>query len=56
MSWIRDSSLNFVQNLALHIIKAGQVPHHIAFIMDGNRRFATKNNFQKTEGHAHGLV
>ncbi len=28
------------------------MPQHVAFIMDGNRRFAQANNLQKIEGHS----
>lgn len=54
MSWIRDSSLSWIQLLCVKIIKNGRVPKHVAFIMDGNRRYAKKNNVQKVEGHSQG--
>jgi len=54
MSWIRDSTLNWIQLLCVKIIKSGRVPKHVAFIMDGNRRYAQKNNVQKAEGHSQG--
>jgi ditrans,polycis-polyprenyl diphosphate synthase len=31
------------------------VPKHIAFIMDGNRRYAKKCQVQKQEGHSQGF-
>ncbi|KAL4364748.1 hypothetical protein S245_023395 [Arachis hypogaea] len=33
------------------ILSMGPVPHHIAFIMDGNRRFAKKSNLAEGIGH-----
>ncbi|KZM48002.1 isoprenyl transferase [Labrenzia sp. OB1] len=30
-------------------------PHHVAFIMDGNGRWATARGLPRTEGHRHGL-
>ncbi|XP_021938329.1 dehydrodolichyl diphosphate synthase complex subunit DHDDS isoform X2 [Zootermopsis nevadensis] len=55
MSWIRASTLNWIQFLCVKIIKSGRVPKHIAFIMDGNRRYAQKNNVRKFEGHSQGF-
>ena len=33
----------------------GNVPSHVAIIMDGNGRWATKRNLPRTEGHREGL-
>ncbi|KAL4328176.1 hypothetical protein AHAS_Ahas13G0173900 [Arachis hypogaea] len=33
----------------------GPMPHHIAFIMDGNRRFAKKSNLAEGIGHKAGF-
>lgn len=33
----------------------GKIPKSIAIIMDGNRRYATKQNKEKHEGHSFGL-
>lgn len=55
MSWITESTLNWSHLLFLRILKCGTVPKHIAFIMDGNRRFAKKNNVKKLEGHSKGF-
>jgi ditrans,polycis-polyprenyl diphosphate synthase len=54
-TWFKESKFNWYQRLAVNIIKSGPVPNHIAFIMDGNRRFATKINKKKYEGHAEGF-
>ncbi|KAG8230492.1 hypothetical protein J437_LFUL013534 [Ladona fulva] len=55
MAWIRDSTLSWFQLLCVKVIKAGKVPRHVAFIMDGNRRYARKNNVLKAEGHNKGF-
>uniref|UniRef100_A0A1B6DEP7 Alkyl transferase n=2 Tax=Clastoptera arizonana TaxID=38151 RepID=A0A1B6DEP7_9HEMI len=55
MSWIRDSSLTWTQLLMLKVLKCGNIPKHVAFIMDGNRRYAQKKNVQKVEGHSKGF-
>ncbi len=49
MSWIRDCTLKWYQILAARIIKTGRVPRHVALIMDGNRRYAKKNNMENAE-------
>lgn len=56
MSWLRDSTLTWIQRLAVNVIKCGPVPNHVAFIMDGNRRFAKKNHMEnETDGHVTGF-
>jgi len=36
-------------------VRTGKIPRSIAFIMDGNRRFASRRNQEKHAGHKHGL-
>lgn len=38
------------------ILQAGPVPKHIAFIMDGNRRFAKKQGLHSISGHQQGYL
>lgn len=37
-------------------VRAGIVPEHVAVIMDGNRRWAKKNNLPTRDGHRKGVV
>lgn len=37
------------------VLKAGPVPKRIAFIMDGNRRFARTHNMRIASGHEQGF-
>ncbi|KYN20297.1 Dehydrodolichyl diphosphate synthase [Trachymyrmex cornetzi] len=55
MSWLKERILNWFQSVALRVIKTGEVPKHVALIMDGNRRYANKHNLRKKEGHSKGL-
>ncbi|VVT53427.1 uncharacterized protein SAPINGB_P003568 [Magnusiomyces paraingens] len=59
-SWISSFPLmglvtGFSQDILTSILKTGPIPEHIAFIMDGNRRFAKKNGLELGEGHVAGF-
>lgn len=49
--------MRWYEKLALNAFKyGGKVPKSVAFIMDGNRRFAIdKLKKEKSEGHRHGM-
>lgn len=55
MSWIKETKLTWLQSVAVRVLKAGKVPSHLAVIMDGNRRFARKQNMRSVEGHVQGF-
>ncbi|XP_068592464.1 dehydrodolichyl diphosphate synthase complex subunit DHDDS isoform X2 [Cebidichthys violaceus] len=55
MSWIREGELNLLEKISANILKAGPMPKHVAFIMDGNRRFARKKHMERQEGHMQGF-
>ncbi|KAL6505546.1 Dehydrodolichyl diphosphate synthase cpt3 [Orobanche hederae] len=46
---------SFVRRLIYLILSIGPVPEHVAFIMDGNRRFAKKKNVEQGAGHRAGF-
>ncbi|KAG5327016.1 DHDDS synthase, partial [Acromyrmex heyeri] len=54
MSWLKERILNWFQFLVLKVIKINKVPKHVAFIMDGNRRYAKKQNLTIAEGYSKG--
>ena len=47
--------IKWAERTSLRLIRTKGVPRHIAFIMDGNRRWATKSGFKKHQGHSYGL-
>jgi undecaprenyl diphosphate synthase len=47
--------MRWYENLFIRVMKTGKIPKSIGIIMDGNRRFATKINKEKHEGHSFGL-
>ncbi|XP_043940129.1 dehydrodolichyl diphosphate synthase complex subunit DHDDS [Protopterus annectens] len=55
MSWIREGELSFFERLCARILKAGPMPNHVAFIMDGNRRYARKCHVERQQGHTQGF-
>uniref|UniRef100_A0A0X3PTA0 Alkyl transferase n=1 Tax=Schistocephalus solidus TaxID=70667 RepID=A0A0X3PTA0_SCHSO len=56
MSWYdREYKYSFIQKFALNVLKQGVLPKHVAFIMDGNRRFAANRGLLKSEGHRYGF-
>lgn len=55
MSWISEYQYRWYETLALNVVRCGRVPRHIAFIMDGNRRFAKSEHIPKIDGHSKGF-
>ena len=50
-NWIVDAVLRH----ALYSLSTGPLPRHIAFIMDGNRRWSRSHGMPVQEGHAKGF-
>ena len=51
-----DKIKSILQEKVIQILSKGRVPNHIAFIMDGNRRWASSQNKPKIEGHRAGAM
>ncbi|KAJ9200988.1 hypothetical protein DTO164E3_3737 [Paecilomyces variotii] len=43
--------LSNLRELLIGAVKQGPVPQHVAFVMDGNRRFARSHRIETVEGH-----
>ncbi|HDI12798.1 MAG: di-trans,poly-cis-decaprenylcistransferase [Hadesarchaea archaeon] len=50
----RIAAKYYEQQLLADVIRAGNIPRHIAIILDGNRRFAESRGIERTEGHFFG--
>ena len=43
--------ISHVRELLIGALKQGPIPQHVAFVMDGNRRFARSHGIETVEGH-----
>lgn len=48
-------ALNQLRELLIGALKQGPVPQHVAFEMDGNRRYARTHRMETVEGHHRGF-
>ncbi|GLT42341.1 hypothetical protein SLA2020_163440 [Shorea laevis] len=51
---IFSNFVSFLRKFIFRILSIGPVPNHIAFIMDGNRRYGKKQNLMEGAGHRAG--
>ena len=52
----RGSWGGWFRGLCCRVLRAGQIPRHVAIIMDGNRRFARKMHLDRSmQGHVMGF-
>lgn len=50
-----DSVLSTIRRGLIRVLATGPVPQHIAFVMDGNRRYARQRNMAIKQGHTDGF-
>lgn len=55
-NWLLSSppaewALNQLRELLIGALRQGPIPRHVAFVMDGNRRFAKNHRIETVEGH-----
>ncbi|KAF4616892.1 hypothetical protein D9613_008586 [Agrocybe pediades] len=54
--WLVDKATAKARNLLINVLAAGPIPRHVAFVMDGNRRYARMNHKAVRQGHADGFI
>ena len=48
-------ALKQLRELLIGALKQGPMPQHVAFVMDGNRRYARSHRMETIEGHYRGF-
>jgi hypothetical protein len=56
LRWIRAKVTQKAERLLLRVLSVGPIPKHVAFVMDGNRRYARSHRRAIHEGHGEGFV
>ncbi|KAF0758847.1 dehydrodolichyl diphosphate synthase complex subunit DHDDS-like, partial [Aphis craccivora] len=51
-SWIRDESMTWNHRFCAQVLTYGEIPKHVAFIMNGDRSYAKKNCISTQESFA----
>ncbi|GFQ00759.1 dehydrodolichyl diphosphate synthase 6 [Phtheirospermum japonicum] len=54
-SQLIEGFCSFLRKCIYSIVSIGPIPKHIAFIMDGNRRYAKRHNLEEGSGHRAGF-
>ncbi|TFK73809.1 Di-trans-poly-cis-decaprenylcistransferase [Pluteus cervinus] len=55
LSWLPSRLTTSLRDLLLSVLAAGPIPKHVAFVMDGNRRYARSKQKEVKEGHWEGF-
>merc|ERR1711976_988690 len=56
-SWIKEEPYQYstFESLCVRLLRCGSIPKHVAFIMDGNRRYAKRLGIEHIQGHSQGF-
>ena len=54
MNFLKTKLKENLIDLLIEILKNGKIPHHVAFICDGNRRFSKANKISHKESYLRG--
>lgn len=54
-SFFLHSELSLIERAILRLLRQGEIPTHIGFIMDGNRRYAREREMENLVGHIRGI-
>lgn len=49
-------SISYIRRLLFNVLSVGPIPNHVAFILDGNRRYARKYKLGEGMGHRAGFL
>ncbi|KAI0819497.1 Di-trans-poly-cis-decaprenylcistransferase [Trametes gibbosa] len=55
LDWLRDQAAAKAEDALISVLSAGPIPQHVAFILDGNRRYARSKGMQVKQGHTDGF-
>ncbi|KAH9064113.1 Di-trans-poly-cis-decaprenylcistransferase [Lactarius vividus] len=55
-NWLRDQTVDRINSACLAVLRVGPIPQHVAFVMDGNRRYARIKGMKVIQGHVDGFV
>lgn len=56
LEWFSRGTLPRFGSTGIRILKMYKIPKHVAFIMDGNRRYARANQYESVvKGHSKGF-
>lgn len=56
LTWVFNTAVHWLSRFVISILAVGPIPQHVAFVMDGNRRYARSKNMAVVQGHNDGFV
>jgi Putative undecaprenyl diphosphate synthase len=56
LGWLQDRISTKAEDILIRVLSSGPIPKHVAFVMDGNRRYARMNHKQPIQGHTDGFL